>query len=134
MATTSADLLVILHLAWVLFMLGGVAATALGLFRRTLLAVLGWRTLHLAGMAFAGLLSISGKLCPLTSLEYALRRGGGEAAAAEDGFIITWANRLIFPELDSTTLSVITMAAGMFVLGVYVWLPPGKVRGRLKRC
>ena len=42
----------------------------------------------------------------------------------ETGFLIRLANSIIFPDLDSTTLSVMTVVAGLVVLGVCLWRPP----------
>jgi len=124
MSATLADALVVAHLAWVLFMVGGVVVSAAGLVWPQLLKHRAWRVVHLLGLLFAGLLSLAGRLCPLTALEYALRRHAGESVTQETGFIIRWANSIIFPDLDSATLSVMTVAAGLVVLGVCLWRPP----------
>jgi hypothetical protein len=124
MNATVADVLVIVHLIWVLFMVGGVVVTTAGLFWPRLLNHSGWRLVHLIGLLFAGWLSLVGRLCPLTALEYALRRMAGEPATQETGFIIRLANSVIFPNLDQTTLSAVTVVAGLLVLGVCLWRPP----------
>jgi hypothetical protein len=121
-----ADLLVIVHLVWVVFMVGGVLATLAGLVWTRILQYRLWRWLHLGGMVFAGILSAAGRLCPLTTLEYALRRRAGALPEAEEGFIIRIANRLIFPDLDPHLLAAITLAAAGIVLVVFVWKPPGR--------
>jgi hypothetical protein len=119
-----ADLLVGVHLAWVLFMVGGVVVTTAGLFWPPLLKYSGWRLVHLLGMAFAGVLSIQGDLCPLTSLEHTLRRLAGSEVHNETGFIIRLANKMIFPDMNQTILSAATIVAGLVVLGVCLWRPP----------
>jgi hypothetical protein len=119
-----ADVLVLVHLAWVLFMVGGVLVTAAGVLWPPLLKYSGWRIVHLVGMLFAGLLSIWGGFCPLTSLEYTLRRLAGQVAQEDTGFIIRLANRAIFPDMGQTMLSAVTIAAGLVVLGVCLWRPP----------
>ena len=119
-----ADVLVLVHLAWVLFMVGGVLVTATGVVWPSLLKYPGWRIVHLLGMLFAGLLSIRGGFCPLTSLEYTLRRLDGQIAHDHTGFIIRLADRVIFPDVNQTMLSAATLAAGLVVLGVCLWRPP----------
>jgi len=109
---SAADLLVLIHLAWVAFMVGGLVITAAGLFYRRLLRGRWWRWIHLAGMAFAGILSLGGWLCPLTSLEYRLRQAAGDYSDPE-GLIIRLANRLIFPDLGTNTLTVLTVSASI---------------------
>ena len=64
-----ADTLVVAHLAWVLFMVGGVVVSAAGLVWPQLLKHRAWRVVHLVGLLFAGLLSLAGRLFPLTALE-----------------------------------------------------------------
>lgn len=123
-----ADALVIIHFLWVIFMIGGVALTAVGLIIRPLLQAGGWRLLHLGGMLFAALLSMGGWLCPLTRWEYALRSAAGQPVGSNEGFVIRLANRLIFPDLDGRTLAALTVAAGVFVLVVFVFRPPRRVR------
>ena len=65
-----ADAVVLLHLAFVLFVVAG----GLLAFR--------WRRapwLHLPALAWGGWIEFSGSICPLTPLETALRRAGGGA-------------------------------------------------------
>ena len=118
-----ADLLVWIHAGWVLFMVGGVVATAAGLYLRRLLSGRAWRLVHLSGMLLAALWSAAGRLCPLTELEYYLRDRVG-AAHSDSGFVIRLLNRLIFPDLDASILAWVTGAAFLFVLGVIVAVPP----------
>lgn len=126
-----ADLLVVLHLGWVCFMAAGTLVTLLAPWRRTWL--LGsWRTVHLAGMILAGALSVTGGRCPLTTLEYALR-GHATDPGGQQGFMVRWAERLIFPDLSAATLAVVTLLAGGLALSIYVWMPPGRAR-RLQEC
>ena len=124
-----ADLLVLTHLVWVGFMVGGVVVTAVGLFYRRLLGGRWWRHIHLVGMASAGVLSLGGWLCPLTTLEYRLRRSAGDYAEPE-GLIIRLANRLIFPDLAPRALAAVTVTAFVLVIVVYVLFPPGRRSGR----
>jgi len=124
-----ADLLVLIHLVWVGFMVGGVVVTAVGLFYHRLLGGRWWRHIHLFGMASAGVLSLGGWLCPLTTLEYRLRRAAGDYAEPE-GLIIRLANRLIFPDLAPRALAAVTVTAFVLVIAVYVLLPPGRKSGR----
>jgi hypothetical protein len=126
--TLLADALVIVHLLWVVFMVGGVAATCAGLFYRRLLAYPVWRTIHLLGILYAGLLSVLGRPCPLTTFEYALRRRTGSIDSDTEGFIIRLANRLIFPDLDARVLAVVTLAAALVVIAIYIWRSPAKAR------
>ena len=83
----AADLILILHLAFVLFVvLGG-------------LLVLRWPKLvwlHLAAVTWGALIEFIGFVCPLTPLEVNLRRLGGEAGYEGD-FIQHYITVLLYP-------------------------------------
>ena len=82
-----ADLLVVLHLGFVLFVvLGG-------------LAVLRWRRaawLHLPAAAWGAWVEFSDTVCPLTPLENHFRHLGGEAGYA-GGFIAHYILPVLYP-------------------------------------
>ena len=82
-----ADAVLLLHLAFVAFaVLGGLLA-------------LRWRWipwLHLPALAWAAFVEFSGRICPLTPLENALRRAGG-AAGYEGGFVEHYVLPLLYP-------------------------------------
>jgi len=83
-----ADLVVLLHLGFILFAaLGGLLA-------------LRWRRapwLHVPTALWGGFVEISGRVCPLTPLENALRRAAGEAGY-RGGFIEHYVLPLVYPE------------------------------------
>jgi len=83
-----ADLLVLVHLGFVLFVvLGG-------------LPVLRWpwlAWLHLPAAAWGAWIELSGWICPLTPLENDLRHLAGEAGY-HGGFIEHYLLRLLYPE------------------------------------
>lgn len=82
-----ADLVLVLHLGFVLFVvLGG-------------LLVLRWRWvafLHLPAAVWGVLIEFSGWICPLTPLENSLRVRGGEAGYS-GGFIQHYIQPLLYP-------------------------------------
>ena len=124
----AADALVVVHLLWVCFMVLGIIATAVGVFWRRVLRIRGWRWVHLIGVLFSATLGVIGRPCPLTTWEYALRRASGAEIGAEESFVIRVANRMIFPDLEPATLSILTVAAAALVVGVFIWKPPHKVK------
>ncbi len=83
-----ADLVVLLHLAFVLFVVsGGVLA-------------LKWRWvawLHLPAAAWGAAVECGGWMCPLTPLEHWLRGQAGETAAQSD-FIARYVLPTLYPE------------------------------------
>jgi len=82
-----ADLILVVHFAFVLFVvLGG-------------LLVLRWRWiafLHIPAAIWGVLIEYTGGICPLTPLENALRRSGGEAGYS-GGFIQHYIQPLLYP-------------------------------------
>lgn len=82
-----ADLVLLVHLAFVLFVaLGG-------------LLVLRWPRLawlHLPAALWGAAIEFTGGICPLTPLENRLRRQGGEAGF-EGGFIDHYVTALVYP-------------------------------------
>ncbi|MDA8095914.1 MAG: DUF2784 domain-containing protein [Betaproteobacteria bacterium] len=121
---TLADAVLILHLLFVLFVVGGFATIMLG-------AVMGWgfvrnlwfRMIHLAAIAYVALESLAGLSCPLTTLEQWLRG----ARPTREGFIQYWVSRLLYYTFPTW---VFTAAYVLFALAVALafWLIPPRHR------
>jgi len=100
-----ADLVVLVHLAFVLFaVLGGLLV-----FRRKRYA---W--IHVPTVAWASLISFAGWVCPLTPLENWLRETGG-AIAYRSGFIEHYILPLLYPAVLTRRVQVIL---GLLLLGL----------------
>ncbi|MCG8466965.1 MAG: DUF2784 domain-containing protein [Gemmatimonadetes bacterium] len=109
-----ADLMVIIHFAFIVFVLfGGLLA-------------LRWRRapwLHLPSAAWGGAIELFGWICPLTPLENALRRASG-AAGYSGGFIEHYLIPIIYPRgLTRGIQLVLGCLLIAFNIGVYfvVW-------------
>jgi hypothetical protein len=100
-----ADFVVLLHLAFVLFAVGG----GLLLFKWNRVA---W--VHVPAAAWAALIEFAGWECPLTPLENWLRRQGGEFGY-QTGFIDRYLLPVIYPGPLSRHFEI---ALGIMVLGV----------------
>ena len=87
-AHLAADAVLLLHLAFVLFVLFGGALVL----RRPGLA---W--LHLPAAAWGAIVEATGWICPLTPLENALRRSAGGSGYAGD-FVTHYVGALVYPE------------------------------------
>lgn len=83
-----ADTVLIVHLAFILFVVGG--GFLLGRFPRLV-----W--LHLPAALWGGFVELSGGVCPLTPLENHFRELGGEAGYTAS-FVNHYLTRLIYPE------------------------------------
>jgi hypothetical protein len=98
-----ADIVLIVHFAFVLFVVGGLATIWIG-------AAAGWawvrgfrfRAAHLAAIAFVAAESLLGIWCPLTVWEDALR-GRHE----EKTFVARWIHRVMFYDLPEWLFSAL---------------------------
>jgi uncharacterized protein DUF2784 len=84
----AADLVMLLHFAYIVFVIGG----ALLVLRRR-----GWMWLHLPAVAWGLWIEWFARTCPLTPLENALRARAGQEGYAR-GFIDHYIGRAIYPE------------------------------------
>jgi uncharacterized membrane protein len=84
----AADAILVLHFAFVLFVLLG----GLVVLRSPRLA---W--LHLPAVGWAAFVEFTGRICPLTPLENVLRRSAGETGYAGD-FVQHYLVALLYPE------------------------------------
>jgi len=109
----AADLLVLLHLAFILFVvLGG------------LLVWRWWQVvfLHLPAVVWGVLLEFNGWQCPLTPLEQQLRIAAGETGYS-GGFVAHYLLPLIYPAGLTTAYQVVLGAGALLInLAIYGWL------------
>ncbi len=109
-----ADLVLLVHVAFVLFVVCG----GLAVLRRRRLA---W--LHLPAAAWGGIIELKGWVCPLTYLENALRRLGGEAGYG-GSFIEQYLEPVLYP-LGLTPNLQLVLGAGVLGLNaplyLYLW-------------
>jgi len=106
----AADGILALHLAFVLFaLLGGLLV----------LRSPGLAWLHLPAVAWAAFVEITGRLCPLTPLEVALRQAAGDAGYAGD-FLEHYLVAVIYPEGLTHDLQII-LGATVLVVNVAIY-------------
>lgn len=119
-----ADLIVVLHAAFVAFVVFGLAAIVLGLAR-------GWRWVrnfwfrasHLAAIGVVAAQALCGVICPLTTIENALRQRAGQQGY-QGAFIGYWAHRLIFFDAPPWVFTLAYCAFGLAVLLAFMLGPP----------
>jgi hypothetical protein len=129
-ARVLADLVVVIHAAFVAFVVFGMTAIVLGL-------VLGWpwvrnfwfRSLHLAAIAVAAGHAMAGVKCPLTILENRLRTLGGQEPYP-GAFIGYWAHRFIFFRGEPWMFTLAYTVFGLTVLAAFLLGPPRLPRRR----
>ncbi len=116
----AADLLVVLHFAFIVFVvLGGLLAFK-------------WRRmvfLHLPAVIWAVLLELNSWICPLTPWEQQLRQVAGESGYA-GSFIAHYLMPVLYPPgLDEPTQLMLAVAVILINLLVYGWLLGRRVFG-----
>lgn len=119
-----ADLTLVIHAAYVLFVVGGQMAIVVGwglgwLWTRHL----AFRLLHLVAIGFVMLEAWLGVTCPLTVVENLLRAKAG-AAAYEGSFIGHWLARLIFYSAPEWVFTFFYTAFAALVLVTWLVYPP----------
>lgn len=115
-----ADATLVIHFAFVVFVVVGFLLILLGL-------SVGWswvhnrqfRIAHLAAIGVVVLQAWFGQLCPLTVWENALRRRAGQSGYTET-FIEHWLHKVLFYQAEPWVFTVIY--TGFAVLVVIVWL------------
>jgi hypothetical protein len=116
-----ADCLVLLHLAFILFVVGG---GFLILWRPSL----SW--VHLPAAAWGALIEFTGWICPLTPWEQALRLRAGQVGY-RGGFIEHYLLPVLYPQGLTPSVQVVL---GLLVIGVnvaiYAFVGYRRMRGR----
>jgi hypothetical protein len=124
MSSLLADVVLVVHFAFVLFVVGGLAAIWIG-------AAAGWawvrnfwfRIAHLAAIVFVACEALAGIWCPLTVWEARLR-----GADMEKGFIAHWIHRILFYDFPGWVFTVAYLLFTLMVAATWWWLPPWSLR------
>jgi hypothetical protein len=119
-----ADAVVLLHLAYVTFVLLGMVAILAGIALRWQWVRNFWfRIVHFLMIAVVVAESLCGILCPLTDWEDRLRELAGEPN--EPGsFIGRWTHELLFVDVPPSVLLVCYCLFGLAVLMTLILAPP----------
>jgi hypothetical protein len=120
-----ADLLVVVHFAIVLYIVGGLMAVWAG-------AALGWRWirnpwfryLHLAAIAYVAAEAALGLACPLTVWEDLLRGG-----ARPDSFVGRWVRRLLYYQAPEWVFTSLYVTWALATLATLRLVPPRRRAG-----
>ncbi|WP_417397280.1 DUF2784 domain-containing protein [Gimesia chilikensis] len=120
----AADAIVVIHFAFVLFVLIGQLLIMVG-------ALAGWnwirnfkfRLIHLGSILFVVAESLLGIVCPLTTLEKWLREQAGETSYEGD-FIASWVHDALFFEAEAWVFTVCYTLFGLLVLLTFLFAPP----------
>lgn len=120
----AADFILVLHAAFVAFVVGGLGVIWVGLALGRPWARNPWlRGAHLAAIAFVVVESVLGYVCPLTIWEDALR-----GTASEKGFIARWIHAWLFWDWPAWVFTSIYVAFGAAVAITWWRFPPRRAR------
>jgi hypothetical protein len=104
------DLVVGIHLAWIIFMIFG------ALVGRYVLWV---KWLHIGGLIFSLFLQIFSWYCPLTYLEVWLQARHDPSLTYTGSFIAHYAERLVYLEISRSVVLIGTMGVAVFSFWFY---------------
>jgi hypothetical protein len=117
MSSALADIILIVHFAFVLFVIGGLGATWLGaLLRWQWVRNFWFRVAHLCAILFVAAEAIAGIWCPLTIWEAQLR-----GAQAGKGFIATWVHHVLFYDFPPWVFTTAYVGFAL-VVAITFWL------------
>ena len=123
-----ADVVLVTHITFVAFVVGGLLLILIGGFR-------GWswirnplfRSVHLAAIGLVVVQAWLGVICPLTTLEMALRERAGESTYA-GAFVAYWLQKLLYFEAPPWVFAVCYTAFGLAVVGTWIKFRPRTFR------
>jgi hypothetical protein len=126
-----ADLVLAVHLAYVLFAVGGEALILGGaVLRKSWVRNRKFRFLHLAAVLFVAFEALAGLVCPLTEWEYRLRTAAGQRAEDDITFIGRLIRSIIFYDFPPLFFTLLYVGFGALVLLTLFFIPPRNKHNR----
>ena len=120
----SADIVLIIHFLYVLFVVGSLPVIWLGEWLKLTFVRNRWfRYLHLAAIVLVVMESLFGVVCPLTVWEYTLRQ-----VATDSSFIQRWLHQIMFYNVSEGVLTVVYVVFAGLVAMTFKWVPPDSHR------
>jgi len=134
-----ADLVVLIHFAWIVFVLWGFILTVCSWICVYVLPVAKdrwitflnrwvFRTIHLAGIVYVAILTALGKYCPLTILENKLRQQYNTELIYPGSFVIHYIERIVYPEANFLVFVIPTIIIAVFTILMFIIRPPAKIK------
>ncbi|MCX7824813.1 MAG: DUF2784 domain-containing protein [Verrucomicrobiae bacterium] len=121
----AADAVLMVHFAFVAFVVLGLVLIWIGHFRRWSFVRNFWfRIAHLLAIGIVAGESLLDIVCPLTTWEAQLRLLAGGGQRYEGSFIQHWVHRIMFYEASETTFAVIYVLFFLAVLASLWWVKP----------
>jgi hypothetical protein len=127
----AADGILIVHTAFIAFVIGALVATLIGWWLNWSWVRNGWfRAAHLLAIGYVIYEAWSGIPCPLTIWENDYRVLAGQDPYGEHGFIAYWLHKVIFFEAEPWVFTTCYTAFGLLVVAAMFLAPPRFRRAR----
>jgi uncharacterized protein DUF2784 len=134
-----ADLVVLTHFAWILFMLWGFILAVCGSISVYLLPAPKdrwitffdrwiFRTIHLGGIVYVAFLTVLGKHCPLTIMENELREQYNTELTYHGSFVVHYIEKIVYPEANFLLFVIPTIIIAVFTVLIFIIRPPAKIK------
>jgi len=134
-----AEIIVVMHFVWVLFVLAGFILTLCGFFSFYILRSTAdrwrkffdkwlFRTIHAGGILFVGILTMLKQYCPLTLWENTLRTKYDPFLVYEGSCIVHYVQKLLYPDINPLIIRTVTIFITLFTIVVFIIRPPTKIR------
>ena len=124
MAAITADIILVIHTAFVTFVVLGLLLTVIGLLLRWRWVRNFWfRTAHLLAIGLVVLQAWAGVICPLTIWENQLREQAGQAGYS-GSFVAHWLHRILYYQAEPWVFTVCYSVFGALVLAVWIFGRP----------
>lgn len=123
----AADVVVVIHFAYISFTVGGAVAIVVG-------ALFGWRwtrsrpfrLTHLLAVLLVAVQALIGVMCPLTVWEYRLRQAAGQHVESDVSFVARIIREIVFYDFPAWVFLTLYIGFGLAVFLLYVFVPPIK--------
>lgn len=120
----SADIVLMIHFFYVLFVVGSLPIIWLGAWFKLAFVRNRWfRYLHLAAILLVVVESLFGVVCPLTVWENTLRQ-----IETDSSFIQRWLHQIMFYNVSEGVLTAIYVVFASLVAMTFKWVPPNSRR------
>ena len=124
----AADLILLLHVLFVAFVVIGLVLILIG-------KICGWnwvrnpwfRLIHLVAIIIVVFQAWFGLICPLTTIEMALRSRAGDTVYS-GSFISYWLERLLYYRLPPWVFAVCYTAFSVIVVASWYWIRPRRFK------
>ena len=138
-----ADIVVLIHFAWILYMLWGFILTICGSISiyvlrrtkerwRTFFDRWIFRTIHLGGIVYVTIMTVLGENCPLTIMENGLREHYDTELTYHGSFVVHYIEKIVYPEANFLFFLIPTIIIAVFTVVMFIIRPPVKIKCLLR--